>query len=176
MESSITVVTTAELVLADESVAVQETVLAPWADTVSDRVAAGVPSPVAGANAAPVQSIEEIALPPVVESSAPTEPVTGPCTNQPPDPSGTPPSGPLRVMVAAGGVESKTTSTGTGLSAAVPFPSCPYWLWPQHFTWPVEVRAQAWYAPVATPATPVDRPLTSTGVVLSVIVPLPSWP
>src|SRR5215218_7375249 len=38
------------------------------------------------------------------------------------------------------------------------------------------VRAQLWYAPAATAATPRPSPLTPTGTLLSVLLPLPSCP
>src|SRR5437588_11567137 len=58
----------------------------------------------------------------------------------------------------------------------VPSPSSPTALLPQHFTPPPVVRAQVWEVPAEMAATPEVRPETSTGVVLSVVVPFPSWP
>jgi len=41
---------------------------------------------------------------------------------------------------------------------------------------PSAVTAQVWNEEVATLATPLVSPATSTGVVRSVVVPSPSWP
>jgi hypothetical protein len=49
-------------------------------------------------------------------------------------------------------------------------------LLPQHFTPPALVSAQVWPPPAVIAVTPLARPVTSTGVLLSVVVPLPSWP
>src|SRR6266700_2553101 len=68
------------------------------------------------------------------------------------------------------------TSTGVLLSVFVPLPSWPRTLYPQHFAPPVEVMAQDSTPPAATPATPLERPLTSTGTELVVFVPFPSSP
>jgi hypothetical protein len=48
---------------------------------------------------------------------------------------------------------------------------------PQASTWPVEVSARLWLAPpaMAVPVVP-EGTLTATGVLLLVVVPLPSWP
>ncbi len=58
------------------------------------------------------------------------------------------------------------TFTGVLLSVVVPLPNWPSLLWPQHFTPPAVVRAQVWPPPADTAATPLVRPLTSTGVLL----------
>jgi hypothetical protein len=47
---------------------------------------------------------------------------------------------------------------------------------PQHFTRPAVVRAQVWEPPAEIAAIPLERPVTATGVLLFVVVPLPSWP
>src|SRR5687768_3239872 len=46
---------------------------------------------------------------------------------------------------------------------------------PQHLTSAPAISAQL-CAPAAMAVTPLPRPITSTGVLLSVVVPLPSWP
>ena len=71
---------------------------------------------------------------------------------------------------------SPLTSTGTLLSVFVPFPSWPEALLPQHLTAPALVSAQVWSPPAAIALTPLASPLTSTGTLLSVVVPFPSWP
>ena len=70
------------------------------------------------------------------------------------------------------------TVTGVELSVVEPSPSCPYALFPQHLPWRVlfETKAQLWGpAPTATEVA-VEIPDTVTGVVLFVVVPLPSCP
>ena len=52
------------------------------------------------------QSSDEMLLPPEAASSAVIAPVTGPWTNQPFSPSGTPAFGAVSWIAAAGGVES----------------------------------------------------------------------
>jgi hypothetical protein len=56
-----------------------------------------------------------------------------------------------------------------------PLPSWPYWLSPQHSTFPVARAAHVWFAPAATEIA-LAIPLTSTGVALSFVDPLPSCP
>src|SRR5258708_5061292 len=65
------------------SIAVQVTVVDPSALTLSDALALVVPRPVGVPTDALVQSISVIVLPPVVESSAVTEPTAGEVVNQP---------------------------------------------------------------------------------------------
>ena len=60
--------------------------------------------------------------------------------------------------------------------SCVPSPSWPALLYPQHLTPPAAVRAQVCYSPAAMAVTPLDSPVTSTGVRRSVVVPSPSWP
>ena len=58
----------------------------------------------------------------------------------------------------------------------VPLPSSPYWLSPQHWTEPLERRAQAvWFSPTEMAVTPL-RPETATGVDELVVMPLPRTP
>ena len=58
----------------------------------------------------------------------------------------------------------------------VPSPSCPLSLLPQHLTPPLVVSAQAWRLPSAIVLTPLLRPETFTGTLLSVVVPSPNAP
>ena len=68
------------------------------------------------------------------------------------------------------------TKMGVKLRAVdVLIPSCPLSLVPQHMTAPVLSTAQVWSKPAET-LVAVDMPETSTGVALSVVVLLPSWP
>ena len=59
---------------------------------------------------------------------------------------------------------------------AVPSPSCPPQLPPQHLTPPLLVSAQVCHPPADMAVTSPVRPLTSIGVLRLVIVPSPSWP
>src|SRR5262249_43311772 len=69
------------------------------------------------------------------------------------------------------------TGSGMSLLVVVPLPSCPSWFPPQASTWPVLVSARLWKQPARTSVTLTpDGSVTLTGVVLSVVVPLPSWP
>ena len=68
------------------------------------------------------------------------------------------------------------TSTGMLLSVVLPSPSWPPQLPPQHLAPPEDVKAQVWLSPAVIDATPDVRPETSTGVLLFVVVPSPSWP
>lgn len=76
------------------------------------------------------------------------------------------------------------TSTGVGFGTdwakLVVTPSCPLVLSPQHLTPPATVRAQVWLSPIAMAATPLVKPVTSTGVGFGLSVPLlallPIWP
>src|SRR5205823_610845 len=52
----------------------------------------------------------------------------------------------------------------------------PYWLSPQHLTPPAVVKAQVWRSPVLIALTPLLKPLTSTGTLLSTVLLLPSCP
>ncbi len=69
---------------------------------------------------------------------------------------------------------SPTTFTGVGLLSVVPLPSWPALFQPQHRTAPVVVSAQVWKPPALIAFTPWLRPITSTGVRRSVVVPSPS--
>src|SRR5450759_3934955 len=69
------------------------------------------------------------------------------------------------------------TTTGVLLLVMVPLPSSPSKLKPQARTWPVEVSARLWEKPPATAVTVVpEGRLTATGMLLLVVVPLPSSP
>src|SRR5207247_1986494 len=68
------------------------------------------------------------------------------------------------------------TSIGVAPFVLAPSPSWPYRLYPQHFRPPLLVMAQVCKAPAATTATSEVRPITSTGVALSIVVPSPNWP
>src|SRR5262245_51662555 len=68
------------------------------------------------------------------------------------------------------------TSTGVSRSVVVPSPSCPRLLLPQHLTPPALVSAQLYPPPAVTAATPLVRPVTSTGVSRSIVVPSPIPP
>src|SRR5450759_1038484 len=72
---------------------------------------------------------------------------------------------------------SPLTTTGVRLPMVVPLPSWPDWLLPQARTWRIHVSARLWKPPAAMEVTmaPAGR-LTATGVVLPVVVPLPSCP
>src|SRR5438477_460533 len=80
-------------------------------------------------------------------------------------------------LTATTPVPSPLTFTGVDvLEPAFPLPSWPAALSPQHFTAPALVRAQVKFRPALTAATPLPRPLTPTGVPMSEVFPLPSWP
>ena len=69
---------------------------------------------------------------------------------------------------------SPVTVAGTVAGLVVPLPSWPSALRPQHRTEPSAVRvAQVWASPAPRTPTPV-RPVTVTGTLLGVVVPLPS--
>src|SRR5438093_8244302 len=80
--------------------------------------------------------------------------------------------------MAATALERPVTVTGVGLAVVVPSPSWTLPLFPQHFTLPPVVMAQVWTEPkpAEIAATPLERPVTSTGVELGVVVPSPSSP
>src|ERR1700686_943139 len=82
--------------------------------------------------------------------------------------------GPTAVTVVP---EGRLTDTGVLLFVRVPLPSWPRLLRPQAKTLPVDVTARLWNGPAAIAVTivPVGR-LTKIGVLLLVVVPLPSWP
>ena len=66
---------------------------------------------------------------------------------------------------------------GTGLSVVLPSPSWPDPLAPQHLTPPESVSTHVSLPPEAMATTPLARPVTSTGVRLSMVVaPVPSAP
>ena len=74
-------------------------------------------------------------------------------------------------------LDSPLTSTGVRRSASsCRRPAGHSQLYPQHLTPPAAVRAQVWSYPAAMAVTPLDSPVTSTGVRRSVVVPSPSWP
>ena len=56
-----------------------------------------------------------------------------------------------------------------------PLPNCPLELVPQHVIAPVVSMEHAWYEPTVIDDALVI-PLTVTGAVEMVVVPLPSWP
>ena len=69
------------------------------------------------------------------------------------------------------------TATAVDESVVVPSPSCPYELFPQHWTEPLPTIAQLCTAPAAIAVAPPDSPETGTGVAdETLVVPLPSWP
>src|SRR5450759_2682257 len=71
----------------------------------------------------------------------------------------------------------RMTATGVLLLVAMPLPSWPKLFKPQARTWPLEVSARLWKPPPAMAVTVVpEGRLTATGVLLLVVVPLPSWP
>src|ERR1700674_5457488 len=73
--------------------------------------------------------------------------------------------------------EGRLTATGVLLPVVVPSPSWPFLLSPQARTWPVELSARPKLPTPAMPVTVVpEGRLTATGVLLSVVGPLPSWP
>ena len=68
------------------------------------------------------------------------------------------------------------TFTGVVRFVVVSSPSSPSPLYPQHFTPPDAMIAQLCNHPLDTATTPLVRPETSTGTLLSSVAPLPSWP
>src|ERR1700674_4944661 len=108
--------------------------------------------------------------PALLEPQATTWPVEVSARLWPP-----PPAIALRLSAKGGWV----TRTGVLLSVVLPSPSWPEALEPQARTRPAEVNARLWLAPPAIAVTnpPLGR-LTWTGVLLLVVVPLPSspWP
>ena len=82
----------------------------------------------------------------------------------------------LAAEIARAPLPSPDTGVGVDRFVVVPSPSWPAKLLPQHRTAPPDVRAHAWACPVATASTPLDSPLTGTGVSRVVVVPSPSWP
>ena len=67
------------------------------------------------------------------------------------------------------------TWTGALLGLFVPLPSGPLPAWPQHRTVPVASSAHEWSAPApAATATAFVIPLTVTGPLAGLVVPLPS--
>src|SRR5450759_5740027 len=73
--------------------------------------------------------------------------------------------------------EGRLTWTAMLLLAMVPLPSWPKPFKPQASTWPVEVSARLCCPPPAMAVTVVpEGRLTATGMLLLVVVPLPSWP
>ena len=59
-------------------------------------------------------------------------------------------------------LESPTTFTGVRRFVAVPSPSWPDPLNPQHLTPPPLVSAQVWYLPAAMAMTPLESPNTNS--------------
>jgi hypothetical protein len=80
------------------------------------------------------------------------------------------------VLMATTPVVSPTAFTGTALSVVVPLPSCPLPLLPQHLIPPLVLNAQEWISPTLIAVLPLERPTTSTGIVLFVVVALPNCP
>ena len=80
----------------------------------------------------------------------------------------------LPALMAVTPLFSPVTSTGTGLVVVLPLPSCPVSLVPQHLTAPPLVRAQLCTIPALMDVTPLPSPVTSTGIRLPVVLPLPS--
>src|SRR3990170_3387966 len=78
--------------------------------------------------------------------------------------------------IAATPLARPQTSTGTPLAVAEPFPSSPWEFQPQPLPPPPIVSAHVWQLPAVIALTPLARPETSTGTLLSIVVPLPSWP
>src|SRR5450759_2655880 len=72
--------------------------------------------------------------------------------------------------------EGRLTATGMLLMVVVPLPSWPLLLLPQASTWPVEVSARLWSPPAMSVTGVPEGRLTATGVLLLVVVPLPSSP
>ena len=66
--------------------------------------------------------------------------------------------------------------TGILLFVVLELPSCPYRFPPQQKVVPVPDSAQLWLLPLLTEMKPLPNPCTSTGVVLEVLVPFPSFP
>src|SRR5688500_19029380 len=67
--------------------------------------------------------------------------------------------------------------TGSGRSVAVPSPSWPALLLPQHLTADGFNTAHVWAPPAATLITPLARPVTSTGTGLNAPADgAPNWP
>src|SRR5450759_144027 len=72
--------------------------------------------------------------------------------------------------------EGRLTATGMLLMVVVPLPSWPWRVRPQASTWPVEVSARLWSPPAMAVTVVPEGRLTATGVLLLVVLPLPSWP
>src|ERR1700687_5649096 len=73
----------------------------------------------------------------------------------------------------------RPTMTGTLLLVVLPFPSWPRPFQPQLITWPPDVSARLWLAVLPAPTAVMvitEGTLTATGVLLLVVVPLPSCP
>src|SRR5450756_153579 len=80
-------------------------------------------------------------------------------------------------MAVTVGPFGRMTATGVLLLVAMPLPSWPKLFKPQARTWPLEVTARLWPPPPAMAVTMVpEGRLTATGVLLLVVVPLPSSP
>src|SRR5665213_449938 len=78
--------------------------------------------------------------------------------------------------IAATPVCRPLTSTGVRRIIVVPSPSSPQAFEPQHFTPPDWVTAQLCAGPAAIATTPLVKPVTSAGVLRSILVPSPNWP
>src|SRR6187551_35451 len=83
---------------------------------------------------------------------------------------------PDRIESFAFGGPRSMTPTGRDRSLVEPLPSWPTPPAPQHLAAPDFITAQLCTPDVATAATPLRRPETSTGSALSLVVPLPSCP
>ena len=68
------------------------------------------------------------------------------------------------------------TSAGVDLSVVLLMPNYPRLFLPQHLRDDGTTIAQACTPPAATNRTLLPREVTSVGVFLSVVVPMPSWP
>src|SRR5688572_9979945 len=68
------------------------------------------------------------------------------------------------------------TSVGVVRATVVPSPTWPDSFAPQHFTAPVDSKAQVCRYAAAIWVTPEERPITSTGNALGAVVPSPNWP
>ena len=69
------------------------------------------------------------------------------------------------------------TSCGVlAFPSVLPVPSSPSQLEPQHFTPPLLINTQVWFAPAAIDTTPLLSPVTLCGVYALVVPPFPKWP
>ena len=80
------------------------------------------------------------------------------------------------MFTAATPLPRPVTATGRELLALAPCPSWPEVPRPQHTRPRLAVMAQLISPKASSAMTPASRPTTSTGKVLEVVVPSPSWP